>query len=188
MYVTLNTEVGVTDFEIERALAESWPHVSEVRKDSGFTTQLGLQKTAIRKNAINFFDDSGGSGSLYYCGSISLGENQIEINSVRYWVMNLVLIGSNSNGDKSWFFNFLAGTANASYGDALLKLYPFNTVTFVQPTSPVGKALLKAATESGAEILTYSDCLTDDLHPSGTALIRRVHTKPDVPSVYVLAA
>lgn len=187
MYVALNKEVSVTDAEIERALGESWTHVSEARKDSGFLKQLNLQKTAIRKSAINFFDDSKGPESLYYCGSISLAENQVEIHSVMYWVMNLILVGSDQNGDKSWFFNFLTGTVTASYSDELLKLYPFNTVTFVQPTSPVGKALSKNAAASGAEILTYKDCFSDDFHSEDTVLIRRVHTRPGVPSVYVSA-
>lgn len=188
MYAALNKEANVTDAEIERALGESWAHVSEARKDSGFLQQLDLQKTAIRKNAINFFDDSEGPKSLYYCGSLSLAENQVEIHSVMYWVLNLILIGSDRNGDKSWFFDFLAGTATASHGDELLKIYPFNTVAFLQPTSPVGKALSKNAVDSGAELLTYRDCFSDDLYSEDTVLIRRVHTRPNGPSVYVSAA
>lgn len=185
MFVALNKEAPVSDQEIKRALEESWDHVSEARKDSGFSKQYELQCNAIRNNAISFFDDSDDLEFPHFCGAISLTSEQVVIDSVCYWGMVLILIGADRNGSKGWFFEFLAGTANATFGPELEKMYPFNTVTFVQPDSPIGKFLIKNATDGGATILHYGDHFDDNLHPPETVMIRRVHEGVNQPSVYV---
>jgi hypothetical protein len=185
MFIALNKEAPISDEEIKRALTESWEYVSAKRKDSGFLLQYALQCNAIRNNAISFFDDSDDTEFPHFCGAISLTSDQVVIDSLSYWGMVLILIGADRSGSKAWFFDFLAGNADATFGPELQKMYPFNTVTFVQPDSPVGKFLIKNAEDGGANILTYSDYFDDNLHPPETVMIRRVHEGVNQPSVYV---